>query len=78
MSALGVRWEGGRAESAPLLDGFSWDELGPSSGFAGSGPAPAGAPSSRAETRSNQARVSWADAVDAHDETQCAPHLSEP
>eukprot|EP00969_Alexandrium_andersonii_P346589 15323006-Alexandrium_andersonii.AAC.1 len=62
MSALGARWEGGTAESAPQLDGFSWDKLGPSSGSPGSGPASAGAPSSRAENRSSQARVSRADA----------------
>eukprot|EP00969_Alexandrium_andersonii_P225007 9937776-Alexandrium_andersonii.AAC.1 len=38
MSALGVHWEGGRAESAPLLGGFSWDKLGPNGGSSGSGP----------------------------------------
>eukprot|EP00969_Alexandrium_andersonii_P001183 53525-Alexandrium_andersonii.AAC.1 len=54
MFALGVRWEGGRAESAPLLDGFSWDKLGPNGGSPGSGPASAGATSSRAENRSSQ------------------------
>eukprot|EP00969_Alexandrium_andersonii_P039135 1715424-Alexandrium_andersonii.AAC.1 len=45
MSALGVHWEGGRAESAPLLGGFSWDGPGPHGGSPGSGSARAAAAS---------------------------------
>eukprot|EP00969_Alexandrium_andersonii_P303110 13398410-Alexandrium_andersonii.AAC.1 len=64
--ALGVHWEGGRAASAPLLDGFSWDRLGPNCGSPESGPVSTDAAAPRVETRTEQPKVSWAEVSDAH------------
>eukprot|EP00969_Alexandrium_andersonii_P126855 5606804-Alexandrium_andersonii.AAC.1 len=44
MSDLGVHWKGGRAETAPLSDGFSWDMLRPDGGFPGHGGCPRRSP----------------------------------
>ena len=68
MLFVNLHWEDGRAECALRLDGFSWDELGPSVRTPGSGSASAGARVSAAAKQSEgKARhhVSWAECVDS-------------
>eukprot|EP00969_Alexandrium_andersonii_P266853 11793412-Alexandrium_andersonii.AAC.1 len=67
MQFLNLHWEDGRASCAPLLDGLTWDGLGPTltSESAGSEFSDA----ERARNRSS-AKVRWADMADAHDGAQ--------
>eukprot|EP00969_Alexandrium_andersonii_P345487 15271120-Alexandrium_andersonii.AAC.1 len=67
MQFINLRWEDGRASCAPLLDGLSWDKLGPRLDLEPVGPEHSDARSAR---RSNRAgvKVEWADMADAHDD----------
>eukprot|EP00969_Alexandrium_andersonii_P159936 7067316-Alexandrium_andersonii.AAC.1 len=68
MLFVNLHWEDGRAECAPRLDGFDWDQLGPSVRAPGSGSALAGAGAPAVVTQSEGKagrHVSWAESADS-------------